>query len=77
LTGSIAYYYAGQHQTVIDLADATLRTPGLEESYYWRGLAYYQLGDMEAAVADMRAALSAHPGWDQASAVLKQWGVDP
>ncbi len=72
-----AYFYTERYQDVIDLANATLQTPGLEESHYWRGWAYYQLGDLDRAVADMRAALDAHPDWDQALAALAQWGVSP
>ncbi len=72
-----AYFYTERYQDVIDLANVTLQTPGLEESYYWRGWAYYQLGDLDRAVADMRAALDAHPDWDQALAALAQWGVNP
>lgn len=72
-----AYFYSERYQDVIDLADATLQTPVLEESYYWRGWAYYQLGQTGQAIADMRAALDAHPNWDQALAALAQWGVSP
>lgn len=72
-----AYFYSERYQDVIALADVTLQTPGLEESYYWRGWAYYQLGDLNSAAADMRAALDAHPQWDQALAVFAQWGVNP
>jgi len=72
-----AYFYSERYQDVIALADLTLQASGLEESYYWRGWAYYQLGDANAAVADMRAALGEHPDWDQAIAALQQWGVSP
>ncbi len=72
-----AYFYTGRYQDVIDLATATLQTPTLEESYYWRGWAYYQTGNLDSAVADMRAALDTHPAWDQALAALGQWGVSP
>ncbi len=72
-----AYFYAEEYQTVIDLATVTLETPGLEESYYWRGWAYYQKGNVNAAITDMRAALDEHPDWDQALAALAQWGVTP
>lgn len=70
-----AYYQTGRYQDVIELATVTLATPNLEESYYWRAHAYDGLGDREQAVADMQQALEAHPGWDQALAVLSQWGV--
>jgi tetratricopeptide (TPR) repeat protein len=72
-----AYFFAKRYQDVIDLATVTLQTPGLEESNYWRGWAYYETGNIDAAVADMRTALDAHPKWDQALAALTQWGVAP
>jgi hypothetical protein len=72
-----AYFYSERYQDVIALAGPTLQTPGLEESYYWRGWAYYELGDSSSAVSDMRAALDGHPQWDQALAVFAQWGVTP
>ncbi|RPH56947.1 MAG: hypothetical protein EHM81_12320, partial [Chloroflexi bacterium] len=43
-----AYYYSGRYQDVVDLANTTLyktiAKPTLEESLYWRGLAYLALG---------------------------------
>lgn len=72
-----AYFFTQRYQDVIDLATVTLQTPSLEESYYWRGWAYYETGNRDAAATDMRAALDAHPNWDQATAALAQWGVSP
>lgn len=72
-----AYFYSERYQDVISLASVTLKTPGLEESFYWRGWAYYQLRDYDRATADMRAALNTHPNWDQALNVLASWGVSP
>ena len=72
-----AYFFAKRYQDIIDLTTVTLQTPSLEESYYWRGWAYYETGNVNAAIADMRSALDAHPGWDQATAALAQWGVSP
>ncbi|MBM4423467.1 MAG: hypothetical protein FJ030_08750 [Chloroflexi bacterium] len=72
-----AYFYSERYQEVIDLANVTLQTPGLEESHYWRGWAHHEFGDLDRAAADMRAALDAHPDWDQALSVLAEWGVSP
>ncbi len=75
-----AYYNAGRYQDVIDLASQTLgymAEPVLEESYYWRALSYYQLGDTAHAVADLRASLEYHPGFSPSLAMLKQIGETP
>lgn len=55
-----AYFYTGRYQDVIDLATTTLESPNgdiLEESYYWRGLAYEALGDMPNALEDFKIAV--------------------
>ncbi|MFZ6026259.1 MAG: hypothetical protein ACOYYS_00970 [Chloroflexota bacterium] len=55
-----AYFYTGRYQDVIDLATSTLESPGgdtLEESYYWRAMAYEALGDMDQALADLKMAV--------------------
>lgn len=55
-----AYYYNGRYWDVIELTTTTLESPGgemLEESYYWRGLAYEAIGDIESAFDDMRMAV--------------------
>ncbi len=75
-----AYYYSKRYQDVINLADQTLgdmSDPVLEESYYWRGLSYYALGDTTSAVADLRASLKYHPGFAPSVAMLKQLGETP
>jgi tetratricopeptide (TPR) repeat protein len=75
-----AYYYTGQYQKVIDLANHTLSTPitpTLEESIYWRGMARLALGETGNAVEDFRETVylnhSFTPGWD----MLNQLGVGP
>jgi tetratricopeptide (TPR) repeat protein len=68
-----AYYYAGRYPDVVQLANVTLsflRDPGLEESYYWRGLARQALGDTAAAQSDLERALWLNPGYDAAGAAL-------
>jgi len=72
-----AYQVAGRYQDVVDLADLMLQSPGLEESFYWRGLARGALGERTAAVDDLRAALGEHPGWAPALDQLVDWGETP
>ncbi len=76
-----AYYYSARYQDVISLADTTLNetisTPTLEESLLWRGRAYYQLGDTQAAVDDYRAALKIHVDWLPAVQALQDLGLQP
>jgi hypothetical protein len=74
-----AYYGTGRYQEVINLATRTLDIPEpvLEESYYWRGLAWDALGDRPRAIADMRSAVEVHPGFDPALFYLRDWGVEP
>jgi tetratricopeptide (TPR) repeat protein len=70
-----AYFYSGRYQDVIDLANATLYVQeNLEESWYWRGMARYQLGDRQGAVDDWREALVRHPGFAPALDQLTQLG---
>jgi len=70
-----AYYYAGRYQDVINLATQTLgymAEPVLEESYYWRALSYYALGETTRAVADLRTSLEYHPGFAPSVTMLEQ-----
>jgi tetratricopeptide (TPR) repeat protein len=54
-----AYYHAGRYQDVIALADRTAETtPYVEETHYWRGLAYAALGQTENAIAQLDEALA-------------------
>lgn len=53
-----AYYMIGDYQTVIDLASSVIqRTQHVEETYYYRGLAYAALGKMNLAIVDMQRAV--------------------
>lgn len=76
-----SYYYIGRYQDVIDLAtfaiDSVTTVPGLEEAYYWRGLAESGLGDNDSAAADFRTALERHPGYQPALDALAQMGLTP
>jgi hypothetical protein len=70
-----AYYYAARYQDVIELATVTLNTQeNLEESWYWRGMARYQLGDRQGAIDDWRQALIRHPGFAPALEQLQLLG---
>jgi hypothetical protein len=76
-----AYYYTNRFADVINLADTTLNDtiaePVLEESLYWRGMAYYMAGKTELAVNDYRAALSVHPQWIPATQAMQDLGMQP
>jgi tetratricopeptide (TPR) repeat protein len=75
-----AYYYSGRYQDVIELATQTLDAmskPILEESYYWRGMAYLALEDSESAVADFRESLKYHQEFGPSLSMLQQLGEAP
>jgi hypothetical protein len=76
-----AYYYTNRFADVINLADTTLNDtiaePVLEESLYWRGMAYYMAGKTELAVNDYRAALAVHPQWIPATQAMQDLGMQP
>ncbi len=76
-----AYFWTGRYLDVIRLATTTLEEtiskPILEESLYWRGQAYYMIGDTQAAINDYRAALRYHPNWGPALQALRDLGVHP
>jgi tetratricopeptide (TPR) repeat protein len=63
---------------VIDLTTFTLDyRPDLEESYFWRGWAEYQLGKPNAAIADWRKSLEINPTFNDAKVALESVGVRP
>jgi hypothetical protein len=64
-----AYYYSGRYQDVINFADFTFDTideDTLEESFYWRGLAYYALGNRALAKQDLYNAVWLNPNFQAA-----------
>jgi tetratricopeptide (TPR) repeat protein len=66
-----AYYNVGRYDEIISLANSNLNTtPELEESYYWRGLASAELGDITSATADLRQALRYNPNYEEARIAL-------
>jgi len=76
-----AYFYSGRYQDVINLANITLletiSKPTIEESLYWRGQAYYMIGNTNAAIDDYREALRLHPNWGPALQALQDLGIQP
>lgn len=74
-----AYFYTGRYQDVINLANVTLATPSvgptLEESLYWRGMAYYALGQTGPAAKDMLEAVRLNPNFAPGIQRLKEWGL--
>ena len=65
------YLAMGRYQEVIELTTATLKsTGGLEELYYYRGLARQSLDQPEAAAQDFRAALAYNANYEPAEQAL-------
>jgi tetratricopeptide (TPR) repeat protein len=74
-----AYYHTGRYQDVINLADTTFQwigQPVLEETFYWRGLAYEALGNPEKAVSDLEKAANLNPTSTDAMEQLRRLGVE-
>jgi len=70
-----AYYNAGRYFEVITLATGMLsNTPGLEESYFWRGWAQNAAGNTTAAVSDFNQALAVNENFEDARAALEYLG---
>lgn len=62
-----AYYFSGRYQDVINLANFTFETidePTLEETLYWRGLAYYALGQKALARQDLYQSVWLNPNFE-------------
>jgi len=77
----VSYYSLSRYQDVIDLAtfaiNGAIGEPGLEEAYYWRGLAEQALGQRSEAVEDFRTALVRHPCYQLAIEALAALGETP
>ena len=72
-----AYYYSGRYYDVIQLAETTLAStaePYLEESHYWRAMAYKALGEIEKAHDDLDKCLDLHPGFTACESLLYELG---
>ena len=76
-----AYYYSWRYQDVINLANTTLydtiSEPTLEESIYWRGMAYNELGETDLAIADFRETVRLNPNFGPGWSMLNYLGVGP
>lgn len=78
-----AYYYTGRYSDVIQLAsDNSISQvkddePALEESFYWRAMARFALGETGGAVEDVQACLTYHPDFSPCTALAQQLGVQP
>jgi hypothetical protein len=73
-----AYYAVGRYQDVINLANTTfywVGQPVLEESYYWRGMAYTSLGQNNLAIADFEKAAALNPNYEPPRLELNKAGV--
>jgi tetratricopeptide (TPR) repeat protein len=73
-----AYYAVGRYQDVINLANTTfywVGQPVLEESYYWRGMAYTALGQNNLAITDFEKAAALNPNYEPPRLELNKAGV--
>ena len=73
-----AYYNTARYQDVINLANTTFTwasKPVLEESYYWRGMAYQALGKTSLAIADFEKAAVLNPNYALPRSELERLGV--
>ena len=68
-----AYYQMARYDDIIALANSNLNSsPELEESYYWRGMAYAAQGMTAEATSDFRTALRYNPNFLAASVALDE-----
>ena len=73
-----AYYYTARYTDVINLATQVMKianVPYLEESYYWRALARFAVGQNEDASADLCKSLEYHPDFAPSLAAMNSFGV--
>jgi tetratricopeptide (TPR) repeat protein len=73
-----AYYYAGRYEDVIQLANTTFGWVGkqvLEESFYWRGMAFLATGQTNSAVYDFQKAAELNPYYAPPRDELANLGV--
>lgn len=75
-----AYYHAGRYADIINLASQTIEhmaDPVLEESYYWRAMAYNAQGKANKALSDVNKSLEYHAGYAPSLELLKQLQSTP
>lgn len=79
----LAYYYTGRYADVIDKATTNSiemvrdGEPALEESYYWRGLAYIAIGDKDEGIQDLYTCLKYHNDFQPCVDALNEQGIYP
>jgi hypothetical protein len=78
-TPYFAYYYTQRYNDVINLAtqvlDLATSVPYLEESFYWRALAYFATGQNTAGAEDLCTSLEYHPNFSPSEAAMNSFGV--
>jgi tetratricopeptide (TPR) repeat protein len=68
-----AYYHVGRFCDVLTLADETSAvTPYVEETRYWRGMAYASLGRLNDALNEFEAVLNFNPYYTAAQVAKEQ-----
>jgi tetratricopeptide (TPR) repeat protein len=71
-----AYYQVGRYDDVIVLADVTLQDrPYFEESFYYKGLAQAELGDVDEARRNLERAVNFNPNFTPAADALRELEV--
>ncbi len=71
-----AYYATGQFERIVELANQVIEAaggPAPENSFYWRGSAYYRLGRFDEWLADLQSALLANPNYPPAQQDLDRF----
>jgi tetratricopeptide (TPR) repeat protein len=70
-----AYYHQGRYDDVLTLArEVIATTPGVEESYYYAGLAYEAEGDLQRAKSNYEVASWRNPDFTLAKQALARVG---
>ncbi len=68
-----AYFAAGSYQKIIELATKTIQAAGdtpPDDSFYYRGMAYNFLGDIQGFIEDMKSTLRINPQYAPARELL-------
>ena len=74
----MAYFHSGRIDDLMALTEYALKITDLsEEAHLWRGWGYYRQGQIDAAIADFRAALDVNVNYEDAKYALGFLGVEP
>jgi hypothetical protein len=74
----LAYYDSGRYEDVVALANTTFTwvgKPVLEESYFWRAMAYEALGNINQAISDYKKAAALNPNYTPAMQAVERLGI--